>query len=297
MSNLGECRYCGQPIGTAQLKRIEEAEQEQASQLKRSLQAELQNATADLQEHVNEATRQKDDAEQRLEDLETALPARIGEEVATATEQLAAELQTTKQKAADFEQHLQESVEAAEKKVRQEAETGFYKDLHEKDKKLQAALTTIEGLQKKLESKPAHELGSFQEDDLVRVLQVEFPRDKIGRNPKSSGADVMHEVFQDGENCGLIVYESKNAANWSSGWVPKLKADALIHNATARILVSTSFPAKSEDFTFVDGVPVLHPRFVVDFVKVIRNSLVEIKQQALRRGARDKGDYAGPLKC
>jgi len=178
-------------------------------------------------------------------------------------------------------------VEAAEAKARQDAETGLYKDIHEKDQKLEAAQTTIVGLQRNLESQPAHELGRYQEDDLVRLLQAEFPQDEIGRNPKSSGADILHDVILDGESCGFIVYESKNAANWSTAWVPKLKSDALTHEAAALILVSTSFPAKSEDFTFVDGVPVIHPRFLVDFVKVVRNSLAEIKQHALSQ--RDGG--------
>jgi hypothetical protein len=247
-----ECPYCGQPIGTEQLKRIHDAETSKLEELR-------QLARAELSEAVEEAQVAKREAEARATRLEEDFAERLKENQADA----------------------EAKVEAAETRARQEAETALYKDIHEKDKKLEAAQKTIEDLQKKLEGKPAHELGGFQEDDLVRMLVAEFPRDRIRRIPQRAGADIEHEVFQDGESCGVIVYESKNAASWSNEWVSKLRADALAHGASACILVTQAFPGKTQDFTSVDGVPVIHPRFLVSLVRVVRSGLVQVKVQEL----------------
>ena len=137
----------------------------------------------------------------------------------------------------------------------------------------------------------AAEISKVHQDHLRKLaqrslLQAEFPRDRIRRIPERSGADIEHEVFEDGRSCGLIVYESKNTASWSNQWIPKLKGDALSRSAPAMILVTQAFPAKAELFTSVDGVPVVHPRFLVSLVRVVRRGLIDATAQTLSQNGR-----------
>ena len=117
----------------------------------------------------------------------------------------------------------------------------------------------------------------MQEDQLVELLRAEFPRDRVNRIQGRSGADVEHEVFQDGQRCGVVVYESKNVQSWQAAFIPKLNNDKTTYGADYAVLVTTAFPPRQRDFCVVDGVPVIHPRLFVNLVRIIRQSLVDIK--------------------
>ena len=158
-----------------------------------------------------------------------------------------------------------------------EIQNQYEQAVREKSKKLEAAQKTIEGLTRKLEDKSAPTLGGIQEDQLVQMLQSEFPGDRIERI-SGAGPDIKHEIFLDGESCGVIVYESKNVQNWQSSFITKLRNDKRDSGATYAILVSTAFPANSKDFTVVEGIPIVSPGLLVHLVKVVRESLVDLKK-------------------
>ena len=277
--NSRACPYCGQPIGADQLRKIAQVERDQEKQVRQTVETEFSERAAVLEKGMAKASEEKEEMARHLQEVEAGLESRIVEATKAATANIQSELERAKEDGVKLEAVFQKRVEAAEKKARHDAESGFSKDIHDKDEKLASLQRTIDTLQKKLYSQPAHELGKFQEDDLVRLLQQEFPRDRIERNPRSSGADIIHEVMHRGHSCGAIVYESKNAANWSNEWISKLKADSLKHDAAVCILASSTFPARTSDLTFVDDVPVVHPRFLPSFVRVVRDGLVQLMEQ------------------
>ena len=68
---------------------------------------------------------------------------------------------------------------------------------------------------RKLEQKTAEELGEGAHLNLLEALKAEFEGDIIRRVPRGvSGADIIHEVIENGKVCGRIVYDSKNRAQW-----------------------------------------------------------------------------------
>ncbi|HLG10904.1 MAG TPA: DUF2130 domain-containing protein [Dehalococcoidia bacterium] len=151
---------------------------------------------------------------------------------------------------------------------------------HEKETQLERAQKTIETLQRQLDEKPSYVRGAMQESELLQLLQKEFPKDRIAR-VSGAGADIEHEVMYDGENCGVILYESKNVQTWNSDFIDKLNKDKLSRKASYAILVSTAFPSKSRDFDMIDGVPIVRPELLLGLVQIIRKALMDLRIQGL----------------
>jgi len=102
----------------------------------------------------------------------------------------------------------------------------------EKDKKMQDVLKANEELRKKIEQGSQQTQGETLELELESKLKSEFPTDKILEVKKGQrGADVSQEVIDKlGRSCAIILWESKNA-EWTNGWIGKLKEDQRDCNA------------------------------------------------------------------
>ena len=57
-----------------------------------------------------------------------------------------------------------------------------------------------------------------------------------------------------GARRGAILWECKNARNWSDGWIAKLKTDQRSLHADVAVLVTASLPKDCRRFTMIDGV-------------------------------------------
>ena len=69
------------------------------------------------------------------------------------------------------------------------------------------------------------------------------------------GAD-LHQIVCDarGARVGSILWESKNAKNWSEAWIAKLKADQRAMNADVAVLVTCNLPKGCSRFALIEGV-------------------------------------------
>ncbi|MCH8003197.1 MAG: DUF2130 domain-containing protein [Nanoarchaeota archaeon] len=116
--------------------------------------------------------------------------------------------------------------------------------------------------------------------ELEQVLSKNFNFDDI--EPISSGikgADILQKVcFKTGKVCGTILFESKNAKNWSNGWISKLKNDQRNANADIGVIVTTVLPDGVDNFDMREGVFIVHHKSIVPVTLMLRNQLFEISR-------------------
>ena len=156
--------------------------------------------------------------------------------------------------------------------------------------KLQSELADM---QRKLEGKSAHELGEGSEVDLFEQLREAFQADRIQRVPKGvNGADVIHEVVQNGRVCGKIIYDAKNRDAWQNGYCTKLKADKLVQAADHAILSSNKFPRDKSEIHTQDGVIVANPARVLAIVEILRDQIMRMHELRISKEAREEKTVA-----
>ena len=122
------------------------------------------------------------------------------------------------------------------------------------------------------------------------MLRASFPCDAI--NPVTQGvrgADI-HQVVLDsrGAKAGAILWECKNAKNWSDGWIEKLKLDQRALRAEIAVLVTTSLPKGCRRFALIDGVLVTDFTCAAPVAALLRSNLLQIAQA--RSAAINKGE-------
>lgn len=154
-----------------------------------------------------------------------------------------------------------------------------------KDKETQeqnAALRRqVEDLKRKLEQGSQQAQGEALELVLEDVLARAFPRDEVVPVKKGvHGADVLQNVMDSsgvgGLGCGSILFESKNARNWSPAWLPKLREDQRDAKAAIAVLVTEAMPPETQHITQIDGVWICTKACVVELARALRAGLVEV---------------------
>jgi hypothetical protein len=199
----------------------------------------------------------------------------------TATEQQISTLEDTH--ATTLAQRLQEQREALES-ARTEAVNLEKSTAFEEKMKLSSK---VEELQRALDNKTAEELGEGAEIDLYETLKIEFDHDRIERIDKGQqGADILHTVFQNGKECGKIIYDSKNHNAWRNDFVTKLATDQMAAKAEHAVLSTRKFPADTRHLHVQDGVIVASPSRIVAIVQIIRKHIVQTHTLRLSNEAR-----------
>lgn len=180
-----------------------------------------------------------------------------------------------------------------EEKIRREVkkladEEHQLKDM-EKDKKLTDALKQVDELKTRMQQGSQQTQGETLELELESKLKSEFPSDTIKEVKKGQrGADVFQEVVDKlGRNCGLILWESKNA-QWSDGWITKLKEDQRQAKADLAVLVSVNLPEGIESFSYKNGVWIAGWKYYIPLATALRYNLVSLHHEKQISGGRDE---------
>jgi hypothetical protein len=150
----------------------------------------------------------------------------------------------------------------------------------EKERQLAEMRRQIEDLKRKADQGSQQLQGEAGEGELETTLRGAFPADEINAIGQGvRGADI-HQVIVDarGAKRGAILWECKNARNWSDGWITKLKADRRSLHADVAVLVTTSLPKDCRRFTMIDGVLVTDFACAGALAAVIRANLLELAQ-------------------
>jgi hypothetical protein len=159
------------------------------------------------------------------------------------------------------------------------AEQHRLKDV-EKERQLADMRRQIEDLKRKADQGSQQLQGEAAEDELESILRAAFPWDDIAPVPQGiRGAD-LHQTVVDarGSRCGAILWECKNAKNWSEGWIAKLKEDQRTLRADVAILVTASLPKGCTHFTIIDGVVVTNFACAAAVASLLRAQLLQLAQ-------------------
>ncbi len=180
--------------------------------------------------------------------------------------------------ALSVEKQVREGLEAVRDKARREAEDALGLRVREKEETIAAMQRQIEELKRKAEQGSQQLQGEVQEMELEEILKIKFPSDAIDPVPKGEfGGDVLQTVRNAlGQNCGVILWESKRTKNWSDGWLPKLRDDQRAAKADVAVMVSQALPKTVETFDQIDDVWVTHFRAVLPVAMLLRHALVEV---------------------
>jgi len=163
----------------------------------------------------------------------------------------------------------------------------------EKDKKLDDLKKQIEELKRKAEQGSQVLQGDVAELTIKEHLETKFPLDNIKPVGKGiSGADVLQEVISPvGQNCGTIIWESKNTKRWNNAWIAKLRDDQISSKADVAIIVSAALPRDVTHFTCMDGTWVTGFPYFTELAMVIRESLIQLqKTKTASQGKDEKMD-------
>ena len=249
----------------------ERVEKEAAKKIEKKLGQEV----AGLKDQLKDQARELDDArrvelalrkrEQALERKQADLEVSIARGLAEEREKLVTE---TKDRLAD-EHRLKDS---------------------EKERQLADMRRQIEDLKRKADQGSQQLQGEAGEDQLEGILRNAFPMDDIsGIGQGVRGADILHVVVDSrGARRGAILWECKNARNWSDGWIAKLKTDQRSQRADVAVLVTASLPKDCRRFAMIDGVLVTDFACAGALAAVLRSNLLELAQA--RHAALQKHD-------
>ena len=150
----------------------------------------------------------------------------------------------------------------------------------EKERQLTDMRRQIEDLKRKAEQGSQQLQGEAGEGELETMLRAAFPCDDITPVAQGiRGAD-LHQIVLDsrGARSGAILWECKNARNWSDGWIAKLKDDQRTLRADVAILVTASLPKGCTRFTVVDGVVVTDFACAAAVAGLVRTNLLQLAQ-------------------
>ena len=150
----------------------------------------------------------------------------------------------------------------------------------EKERQLTDMRRQIEDLKRKAEQGSQQAQGEAGEQELETVLRSTFPSDDITAIGQGiRGADV-HQIVIDSRNrkSGSILWECKNARNWSDGWLAKLKQDQRSVHADLAVLVSAALPKGCTRFALIDGVLVTDFASAPCLAAILRANLFELAQ-------------------
>lgn len=176
------------------------------------------------------------------------------------------------------ETRVQESLGAVRLKAKQDAEEELKLKISEREETIAGMQRQIEVLKQKAEQGSQQLQGEVQEMELEALLAAKFPTDLVEPVPKGEfGGDILHKVLSpSGQQCGMLLWESKRTKNWSDSWISKLRNDQRAARADLAVLVSRALPKEILGFDFIDGMWVVEPRCAIPVAIALRQFLIEI---------------------
>jgi hypothetical protein len=270
MSNTIKCPKCGNEF-------------EATDALKHQIEEQI-NASVEAK-YKKELEEEKGKIESEAKERTTKLTGQVSE--------LLDEIKKLRDKDEDREIEMKKRLMDEEDKIKKDARQKFeeehkLKDL-ENDKKMHDVLVANEELRKKLQQGSQQTQGETLELELESKLKNEFPTDTITEVKKGQrGADVDHEVVDKlGRKCGKILWESKNA-EWSNGWLGKLKEDQRQAKADLAVLVTVKLPEGADSFAYREGVWIVSWKHFIPLSWSLRFNLVSLYNEKVSSEGKDE---------
>lgn len=172
---------------------------------------------------------------------------------------------------------------AKEKSIREEATQRASDDFNTKIReqeetinKLREQLTTA----KQVAEQGSQQLqGEILELDIEQGLHTAFPFDTIDEVKKGErGSDIRQIVNEQFYlNCGLILWECKNAKTYQGSWLSKLKDEVAAEKAQIGVIVFSPTDGGGDDFKqLADNLWLVKPRYAIMLATLLREICVKL---------------------
>jgi hypothetical protein len=277
---LEHCPLCDSPITRKQFVEIE-------SRIREQEQRKLEEQRRTLEEH-----RRKLDEQYRVQTetfrIEAQKKAKVEADarvlmITRERDAAVAQAKNVQEKAQEqTKQAVADAVTAAREAIARDNEKKDLARAAEAARERESWKKIVDGLQRRLDDKSAHELGDDAEIDLFEALRDAFPDDRITRFKKGEpGADIKHQVMYKGVVAGVILFDSKNRKAWQSSFATKLRKDQVDENADYALLSTTAFPSGKKEFCLESGVILARPGRICDLVLLLRKQITDAHSNGL----------------
>ena len=242
-----------QRLGDEALKKAREETAEQTAAMQAELE-EQKKKNKDAQKRELELLKKQQELESKEESLELELHRKMNEE----RKKIFAE---------------------AKKKASEEQEL----KTREKDDLLKQMQAQVEILQRRLEVGSQEAQGEALEGSLKDKLSQMFPFDVFEDVKKGAqGADICQLVRNNfGKECGTILWEAKNAQQFSNEWIQKLKKDQQEAGADIAVIATVTLPKEIGGFGLVDDVWVTDYKTAMCLAMALRNGLINVAREKM----------------
>lgn len=195
---------------------------------------------------------------------------------------------------------LQEERKLIQEKTQTEIEEKYNLQTAEMRKQLEDTKKALSEAQRKAQQGSMQTQGEVMELALEEILKSNFPHDEIQPVPKGiNGADVIQIVHTNtGQECGSIVWESKQTKAWTEDWVQKLKDDGRNIKGSLLVLVSEALPKNVKNFGFYKGIWVSNFASILGLTTALRSQLISTaKVLTAQSGKEEKKDILYDYLC
>jgi hypothetical protein len=266
------CPHCGESFNVADaLSQIalEELRQGFVAENDADIQQLIQESTeAARQEGVAQAEQQAQQAVQNLVTEQAQQVAQLQGQIIQLTASIEANQQTQNQQVAN-------AVSAREA----ELNASHQLQLQQHENQINQLTQNLERTTGQLQTTHAQAQGEVGEIAVRDALSRAFPSDQLEEILAGArGADWLLRVKKGNEEIGKIIFEVKNAQNWSNTWITKLKQDQASKGAQFAVLVTTVFPAQMTKADLRDGVWVCGFQEYLLITRALRETLFEVSR-------------------
>lgn len=292
----------------AKMEQSETLRKEYDAQSEARLKQAVQNAVAAAQQEADlRLAKERQAAKLELDKARQSTELEVEKAKQTTeleTERLRREAAASKDSEKQLREQLKDLLEELSKanKARDDAELAARKELLEKEKgireeaaqkasenfntKIREQEETINRLREQLTTaKQVAEQGSQQlqgeilELDVEQNLRTAFPFDTVEEVKKGErGSDirqVVNEQFY--QNCGLILWECKNAKAYQASWLSKLKDELVVEKAQIGVIVFSPTDGNGDDYKqLAENIWLVKPRYAVMLATLLREVLVKV---------------------
>ena len=269
----------------AVLDAVAAAQQEAELRIVKERQAAKRELDKALQSTELEVEKAKQDTELETERLrrEAAASKESEKQLRKQLSDLLDELSKARKASDDAALSARRELLEKEKGIREEAAQKASEDFNTKIREQEE---TINRLREQLTSaKQVAEQGSQQmqgeilELDVEDALRSSFPTDTVDEVKKGErGADVRQVVNEQFYmNCGLILWECKNAKTFQASWLSKLKDELADEKAQFGVIVFNPTDGGGDDFKQLsDNIWLVKPRYVIMLATLLREAIIRV---------------------
>ena len=165
------------------------------------------------------------------------------------------------------------------KEATEKASDDFNTKIREQEEtinKLREQLTTA----KQVAEQGSQQLqGEILELDVEQSLRNSFAFDTVEEVKKGErGSDIRHVVNEQFYlNCGLILWECKNAKTYQASWLSKLKDELSVEKAQIGVIVFSPTDGGGKDFEqLAENIWLVKPRYVTMLATVLREVCIKV---------------------